>query len=100
MALAVFADVAVSASSPGPASLARAQSAMAAKYLFYQMPKVDEAYCPYCIIDALAHFATLGLVLPEAVEAAEKLLGHGKGRLDDRFLARVLPTLSFSKKAE
>lgn len=57
------------------ASLAGAQSAMAAKYLFYQMPYVDEAYCPYCIVDALAHFATLGLVLPEAVEAAEELFG-------------------------
>lgn len=57
------------------ASLSGAQSAMAAKYLFYQMPQVDEAYCPYCIVDALAHFATLGLVLPEAVEAAEELFG-------------------------
>lgn len=57
------------------ASLSGAQSAMAAKYLFYQMPYVDEAYCPYCIVDALAHFATLGLVLPEAVEAAEELFG-------------------------
>lgn len=58
------------------ASLAGAQSAMAAKYLFYQMPYVDEAYCPYCIADAFAHFATLGLVLPEAVEAAEELFGR------------------------
>ena len=57
------------------AALAGAQSAMAAKYLFYQMPYVDEAYCPYCIVDALTHFATLGLVLPEAIEAAEELLG-------------------------
>lgn len=58
------------------ASLAGAQSAMAAKYLFYQMPYVDEAYCPYCIVDALTHFATLGLVLPEAVEAAEEVFPH------------------------
>jgi len=50
------------------------QSIVAAKYLFYQMPYVDEAWCPYCITDALMHFATLGLVLPEAVEAAENLL--------------------------
>jgi uncharacterized membrane protein len=48
---------------------------MAAKYLFYQMPYFDEAYCPYCIVDALAHFAMLGVVLPEAVEAAEELFG-------------------------
>ena len=58
------------------ASLARGQSAMAAKYLFYQMPYVDEAYCPYCIVDAFMHFATLGLVLPEAVEAAEHVFGR------------------------
>ncbi len=57
-------------------ALAGAQSAMAAKYLFYQMPHVDEAYCPYCIVDAFAHFATLGLVLPEAVEAAEEVFGR------------------------
>ena len=57
------------------ASLAGAQSAMAAKYLFYQMPYVDEAYCPYCIVDALAHFATFGLVLPEAVEATQEIFG-------------------------
>jgi uncharacterized membrane protein len=58
------------------ASLAGAQSAMAAKYLFYQMPYVDEAYCPYCIVDAFTHFATLGLVLPEAVQAAEELFAR------------------------
>lgn len=58
------------------ASLAGAQSVMAAKYLFYQMPYVDEAYCPYCIVDAFTHFATLGLVLPEAVEAAENVFGR------------------------
>lgn len=57
-------------------TLAGAQSAMAAKYLFYQMPSVDEAYCPYCIADAFAHFATLGLVLPETVEAAETIFGR------------------------
>jgi uncharacterized membrane protein len=56
------------------------QSAVAAKYLFYQMPEVDRAWCPYCILDALAHFATLGLVLPEAVKAARHLLG-GRGRV-------------------
>jgi uncharacterized membrane protein len=56
------------------AALETPQSLVAAKYLFYQMPYVDEAWCPYCIVDALAHFATLGLVLPEAVEAAGHLL--------------------------
>ena len=58
------------------ATLAGGQATVAAKYLFYQMPYVDEAYCPYCIVDAFSHFATLGLVLPEAVEAAETLFGR------------------------
>lgn len=43
------------------------QALMAAKYLFYQMPKVDKAWCPYCVVDALTHFATLGLAIPEAL---------------------------------
>ncbi|HEV7265207.1 MAG TPA: vitamin K epoxide reductase family protein [Falsiroseomonas sp.] len=51
------------------------QSAVAAKYLFRQMPKVDNAWCPYCIVDALTHFATLALVVPEAARAARNLLG-------------------------
>jgi uncharacterized membrane protein len=62
------------------AALETPQSLIAAKYLFYQMPYVDKAWCPYCILDALAHFATLGLVLPEAVEAARELLGDGTAR--------------------
>ena len=49
------------------------QAAMAAKYLFYQMPKVDKAWCPYCVVDALTHFATVALTLPEALRA----LGRG-----------------------
>lgn len=58
------------------------QSAVAAKYLFYQMPRVDKAWCPYCITDALAHFATLALLLPEAREAAAHLFGRRKQRLE------------------
>jgi len=49
------------------------QAAMAAKYLFYQMPKVDKAWCPYCVVDALTHFTTLALALPEVMKA----LGFG-----------------------
>jgi hypothetical protein len=33
------------------------------------MPKVDRAWCPYCSADALAHFATFALTLPEAGKA-------------------------------
>jgi uncharacterized membrane protein len=61
------------------AAIEAPQSLVAAKYLFHQMPYVDEAWCPYCIADALAHFATLGLVLPEAIEAAAHLLGSSGG---------------------
>lgn len=56
---------------------ATAQAITAAKYLFYQMPKVDRAWCPYCIIDALTHFATLALTVPETVVAVRKLGGAG-----------------------
>ncbi len=52
-----------------------APSALAAKYLFYQMQKVDQVWCPCCIVDALAQFATLALVLPQAVRAGPNLLG-------------------------
>lgn len=52
------------------ASLAAgAQAAVAAKYLFYQMPKVDRAWCPYCVTDALTHFATFAMTLPESLRA-------------------------------
>jgi uncharacterized membrane protein len=49
------------------------QALIAAKYLFHQMPVIDRAWCPYCILDALAHFTTLALMLPEAAEAAGNL---------------------------
>ena len=57
------------------AAMEAPQSAIAAKYLFYQMPKVDKTWCPYCILDALTHFATLALVIPEAISAGRNLLG-------------------------
>ncbi len=50
-------------------ALALPQAAIAAKYLFYQMPRVDKAWCSYCLTDALVHFATLGLTIPEAARA-------------------------------
>ncbi|MFN3944316.1 MAG: vitamin K epoxide reductase family protein [Allosphingosinicella sp.] len=45
------------------------QAAIAAKYLFHQMPKVDRAWCPWCVVDALTHFAAFALTLPEARKA-------------------------------
>lgn len=46
-----------------------AQAAVAAQYLFWRMPFVDRAWCPYCVVDALAHFASFGLSVPEATRA-------------------------------
>lgn len=57
------------------AVVAAPQAAVAAKYLFHQMPNVDEAWCPYCVVDALTHFATFALVLPEALSAMQHLHG-------------------------
>ncbi|WP_425450213.1 vitamin K epoxide reductase family protein [Virgifigura deserti] len=55
-------------------AIAGAQAAVAAKYLFYQMPKVDKAWCGYCITDALTHFGTFALTLPEAGKAVAALM--------------------------
>lgn len=55
---------------------AGAQSITAAKYLFYTMPKVDKAWCPYCILDALMHFGTVACTLPESLAAARGLRRH------------------------
>lgn len=54
-------------------AFAGAQAAVAAKYLFYTMPKVDKAWCPYCITDALMHFATFALTVPETGKAIAAL---------------------------
>jgi len=61
-------------------AMALPQAAMAAKYLFYQMPKVDKAWCPYCVVDALTHFTTVALTLPEAAKALGFGAGDGPGR--------------------
>lgn len=52
--------------------LSGAQAAVAAKYLFYTMPRVDKAWCPYCVVDAATHFATFALTLPEALRSLKK----------------------------
>lgn len=51
------------------AGKAAAEAVVAARYLFYQMPVKERAWCGYCIVDALAHLATFTLTLPEAAEA-------------------------------
>jgi uncharacterized membrane protein len=47
-------------------------AATAAKYLFYQMPVREKGWCPYCIVDALTHIATLGFTLWGSYKAIRK----------------------------
>ena len=63
------------------AGFAGAQAAVAAKYLFHQMPKVDRAWCGYCITDALAHFATFAFTLPETAKALDSPQRASAGRI-------------------
>lgn len=49
--------------------LAAGETAVAGQNLFRQMPKVDKAWCAYCIADALTHFATLAMTIPESIQA-------------------------------
>ncbi|WP_447980007.1 vitamin K epoxide reductase family protein [Candidatus Nitrospira bockiana] len=51
------------------AAKAAAEAAVAARYLFYEMPIVQKTWCGYCIVDALAHIGTFALTLPEAGKA-------------------------------
>ncbi len=55
------------------AAKAGAEAAVAAKYLFHQMPFVEKVWCGYCIVDALAHLGTFALTLPEAGKALKHL---------------------------
>jgi uncharacterized membrane protein len=69
------------------ASVAAAGPALvAAKYLFHQMPRVERAWCPYCIVDALVHFATFALTLPETARAVRPSAGR---KLERRIRAVV-----------
>jgi uncharacterized membrane protein len=45
----------------------------AARYLFYDMPVREKGWCPYCIVDALAHLAVLGFTLWESKKAIDRL---------------------------
>lgn len=64
------------------AAVASPQAVTALRYLFWQMPKVDKAWCPYCIADALMMFTTFGLTLPEAKRALKALGSEGRLRRD------------------
>jgi uncharacterized membrane protein len=59
---------------PLAATLAAAPGAVtAARYLFHDMPVVEKRWCPYCIVDALAHLAVFGLTLWESGKAIDAL---------------------------
>lgn len=58
------------------ALVAAPQAATATQYLFYQMPKVDKAWCPYCTVDALTLFATFGLTLKESAHSVRSVMNR------------------------
>lgn len=59
---------------PLVASIAAAPSAaVSAKYVFYQMPVEEKGWCPYCIVDGLAHIAAFGFTLWESGKALDRL---------------------------
>lgn len=45
----------------------------AARYLFHDMPVTEKAWCPWCIVDALAHIAVFGFTLWESKKAIDRL---------------------------
>lgn len=45
-----------------------------ARYLFYDMPVREKGWCPYCIVDALAHMAVLGFTFWESRKALRAAL--------------------------
>src|SRR5690349_18926898 len=51
-------------------------AATAARYLFHDMPVVEKRWCPYCIVDALAHIAAFGFTLWESKHAIARLRGR------------------------
>lgn len=55
------------------AAAAAPSAAVSAKYLFYQMPVEEKGWCPYCMVDALAHIASFGFTLWEAGKALRTL---------------------------
>jgi uncharacterized membrane protein len=55
------------------AGAAAPSAVVSAKYLFYQMPVEERGWCPYCIVDALAHIAAFGFTLWEAGKAVTHL---------------------------
>ena len=60
---------------PLVATAAAAPAALtAARYLFHDMPVREKGWCPYCIVDALAHIAVFGFTIWESKKAVERLI--------------------------
>jgi hypothetical protein len=65
---------------PVLASLAAgAQAVVSARYLLQTMREGDSRWCPYCVTDAVTHFTTVALTLPEAAHAARRMLRSKRG---------------------
>jgi uncharacterized membrane protein len=59
---------------PLTATAAAAPAAVTSmRYLFHDMPVREKAWCPYCIVDALAHIAVLGFTVWESGQALRRL---------------------------
>lgn len=50
-----------------------AQAAVSARYLVHTLRKSDH-WCPYCVTDAITHFTTFALTLPEAGHALRRMV--------------------------
>lgn len=48
----------------------------AARYLFHDMPVRERGWCPYCIVDGLAHLAVFGFTLWESKRTIERLIAR------------------------
>lgn len=55
---------------------AGAPAVTAGKYLLHTVPKVDKAWCPYCIVGALTDIATVALTLRGPVVAVRRLVAR------------------------
>lgn len=55
-------------------AIAAPAAVTSARYLFYDMPVREKGWCPYCIVDALAHIAVLGFTFWESKKAVQAAL--------------------------
>jgi uncharacterized membrane protein len=63
-------------------AVSAAQARTAYRYLFHQMRDVEEAWCPYCVLDALTMLGTFALTLPESGRAAQSMFRASSRRFN------------------